>query len=123
MMERVNHCPFLNRADSRCSNHFSLDRLGHAFDHCFGSYKTCPTYLELLVERRVRRSGDTILRSRGDAIETDRSDLEHAAAHAHARPHSPFIQLRIASSSHASPAVSSPVPARQGAHRYHQSVA
>jgi hypothetical protein len=54
MSERVPHCPFLNRADSRCANHFSLDRLGSAFDHCFGEYKACPTYVEMLDERRHR---------------------------------------------------------------------
>jgi hypothetical protein len=54
MSDRVNHCPFLNRADSRCSNHFSLDRLESAFDHCFGQYKSCPTYGEMLAERRER---------------------------------------------------------------------
>ena len=63
MSDRVVHCPFLNRADTRCSRHFSLDDLEHAFDHCFDRYKTCPTYLELLVERRVRRAGDSILRT------------------------------------------------------------
>ena len=49
------HCPFLNRSDRRCSSFLSLDRITHAFDHCFGDYKSCPVYLELLVERRVRR--------------------------------------------------------------------
>jgi hypothetical protein len=56
MSDRVNHCPFLNRADTRCSNHFSLDKLESAFDHCFGQYKSCPTYHEMLDERRGRRS-------------------------------------------------------------------
>ncbi len=54
MSDRVPHCPFLNRADSRCSNHFSLDKLGSAFDHCFGEYKACSTYGEILDERRHR---------------------------------------------------------------------
>lgn len=27
----------------------------HAFQYCFQTYKACPTYLELLVERRVRQ--------------------------------------------------------------------
>ena len=49
------HCPFLNRSDRRCSSFLSLDRITHAFDHCFGEYKACPVYLELLAERRVRR--------------------------------------------------------------------
>ena len=52
---RGEHCPFLNRSDRRCSNCLSLDRLDHAFDYCFGEYKACPVYLEMLAERRVRR--------------------------------------------------------------------
>lgn len=55
MSDRVVHCPFLNRADPRCAGHFSLDRLGVAFDHCFGTYKTCTHYRQLLLERRTRR--------------------------------------------------------------------
>ena len=49
------HCPFLNRADDRCSANFSLDHLQHAFHHCFGTYQACPVYYELLAERRERR--------------------------------------------------------------------
>ena len=49
------HCPFLNREDRRCSEHFQVTDLQHAFTYCFGSYKACPSYLEMLVERRVRR--------------------------------------------------------------------
>lgn len=56
MTEQSQHCPFLNRSDSRCSRHFSLDSLGHAFDYCFDHYDGCSVYLELLAERRVRRS-------------------------------------------------------------------
>lgn len=50
------HCPFLNRADARCSEAFNLDRLDHAFKYCFGRYTSCPIYVELLIERRVRHS-------------------------------------------------------------------
>ena len=87
MSERVVHCPFLNRADARCANHFSLDRLGHAFEHCFGDYKSCKTYLELLVERRVRQSGETVLR---DPLKPAEPDPQKAAHEARA-----FVQLRI----------------------------
>ncbi|HTL28795.1 MAG TPA: hypothetical protein VL282_06240 [Tepidisphaeraceae bacterium] len=59
--EPAAHCPFLNRADSRCSENFNLDRLGHAFRYCFDKYKACPNYLELLVERRVRRATGAVL--------------------------------------------------------------
>jgi hypothetical protein len=33
----------------------------HAFRHCFNSYKACPTYLELLVERRIRRLSESVV--------------------------------------------------------------
>ena len=49
------YCPFLNRADSRCAEHFQLDKLAHAYRFCFGQYKSCQLYFELLVERRVRQ--------------------------------------------------------------------
>lgn len=50
------HCPFLNRADRRCSTFFSIEQLQHAFEHCFHAYKACSVYQELLVERQARRS-------------------------------------------------------------------
>ena len=56
MSDRVEHCPFLNRSDARCAENFNIDHLGHAFRFCFGRYKACTTYVELLVERRIRRS-------------------------------------------------------------------
>ncbi|MCC6423118.1 MAG: hypothetical protein IT447_06520 [Phycisphaerales bacterium] len=53
------HCPFLNRSDERCGDHFRLDHLHHAYKYCFDRYAACPVYLELLVERRVRRNTST----------------------------------------------------------------
>lgn len=60
MAER--HCPFLNRKDERCAEHFSVGRMQHAFDHCFAQYAECPTYRELLDERNIRRdaSGELV---------------------------------------------------------------
>jgi hypothetical protein len=55
MSQHESHCPFLNREDSRCANHFSLEKLDRAFDHCFGQYQVCPTYQEMLGERRERQ--------------------------------------------------------------------
>jgi len=55
MTQSCQHCPFLNRADARCARHFTLDDLEHAYKYCFDKYRACPTYIELLVERRVRR--------------------------------------------------------------------
>jgi hypothetical protein len=57
MADDVEHCPFLNRSDARCSENFNIDHLRHAFRFCFGRYKACTTYVELLVERRIRRNG------------------------------------------------------------------
>ena len=56
MSDREHHCPFLNRADHRCSAFFSIERLQHAFEHCFDAYRSCAVYHELLVERQARRS-------------------------------------------------------------------
>ena len=56
MASNAMHCPFLNRADARCSESFSLDNLDRALNLCFGKYTACPVYLELLVERRMKRS-------------------------------------------------------------------
>ena len=67
MADRVVHCPFLNRADARCANHFSVDRLEYAFDYCFGKYKNCETYLEMMVERRIRQACDGEIPSDPDA--------------------------------------------------------
>ena len=53
--EHEHHCPFLNRPDDRCAEHFHLDDLGHAFAYCFDHYAACPVYVERLVERRVRQ--------------------------------------------------------------------
>ena len=55
MSDREPHCPFLNRADHRCSSFFSIERLQHAFEHCFHAYKACGVYQELLDERQARR--------------------------------------------------------------------
>jgi hypothetical protein len=54
--DQAQHCPFLNRADARCSDAFSLEKLDHAFKYCFGRYTYCSVYMELLIERRMRRS-------------------------------------------------------------------
>jgi hypothetical protein len=56
MSSNAKHCPFLNRADARCGDAFSIDNLDHAFKYCFGRYIACPVYAELLIERKVRRS-------------------------------------------------------------------
>ena len=106
MSDRVLHCPFLNRTDSRCSNHFSLDRLGHAFQYCFGQYKACPTYLELLVERRVRHASDMILQS-ANASSSQESPEPRDGNY-------PYVQLRLPTNA---------ATGRQESDRYQKSVA
>jgi len=78
--DRGQHCPFLNRTDSRCGSHFTLERLEHAFAYCFDRYNACPTYLELLVERRVRR-GEAKEAAQNGASH-DRQSLVHLTIHA-----------------------------------------
>ena len=69
------HCPFLNRADCRCGEHLNIEDLGFAFRHCFDRYKACAVYVDLLVERQLRR---------GEAAE----DLEHVGDR-------PLVQVSI----------------------------
>ena len=102
MSERVHHCPFLNQSNERCSSHFSLDRLGDAFDHCLNQYAMCPVYRDLLLEVRNRRAETYCLESgfpgqrvadRDGAPEYSRVPLKPSPA----RPHgSPIIQLTLA---------------------------
>ena len=62
MSDHGQHCPFLNRSDDRCSTNFSLERLDNTYDYCFGQYATCPMYLEMLLERRIRRMQSGVVR-------------------------------------------------------------
>src|SRR4051812_41137503 len=72
------HCPFLNRADARCSDAFSIEKLDHAFEHCFGRYTSCTVYMELLIERRIRRAEASAAAGAGAAGNENHSDgLEH----------------------------------------------
>jgi hypothetical protein len=55
MPDTGNHCPFLNRADGRCAEKMNLSSLDYAYRFCFDAYRKCPVYMELLVDRRLRR--------------------------------------------------------------------
>ena len=79
MPDRAKHCPFLNRSDARCSDHFNIDHLQHALGFCFGRYKACTTYVELLIERRILRNDAA---GRLSSVSTDN--------HAH-----PFVKLTV----------------------------
>jgi hypothetical protein len=51
------HCPLLNRPeDDRCSQHFHLDDLQHAFTHCFDRFRACPVYKERRAELKAMRA-------------------------------------------------------------------
>jgi hypothetical protein len=105
------HCPFLNRSDRRCSAFLSLDRIAHAFDYCFGGYKSCPMYLELLAERRVRRICG-MLAAPADSV-TNNAVLPHAATASR-----PLVQITVCGPS------TSPAAGRSaGSHRFAQSAA
>ena len=52
------YCPFLNRNEARCAEHFSVNRLQHAFDHCFNEYSNCPSYQAMLNERNDRAGAE-----------------------------------------------------------------
>jgi hypothetical protein len=73
MPDQGQHCPFLNRADARCASHLCLDDLQYAFRYCFDRYKTCSTYLELLVERRVRQSTERAVNDVGASSQIESS--------------------------------------------------
>src|SRR5947209_14563939 len=58
MAGQPHQCPFINRPGERCSEHFHLDDLNHAFEFCFNRFKRCPVYVERLVEWRLsKRAG------------------------------------------------------------------
>jgi hypothetical protein len=50
----ADYCPFINRADKRCSAHFSIDALEQAFAHCFGDYLSCAHHAQLNDEQAMR---------------------------------------------------------------------
>ncbi len=48
-------CPFLEQADPRCADHFSLINIADAFSHCVGRHQACPVYQRLLTDRLAGR--------------------------------------------------------------------
>ncbi|NLW86861.1 MAG: hypothetical protein GXY38_08305 [Planctomycetes bacterium] len=44
-------CPFINKADNRCANHWTLRNIMQTFLHCADSYHACPVYRTLLQEQ------------------------------------------------------------------------
>lgn len=59
-------CPFVDKAESRCAGHWTLQNVGRAFQHCADNYEDCPVYLNLIHERSGHESHaeqDTALRA------------------------------------------------------------
>ena len=104
-MSDSRHCPFLNRADERCASHFSIDGLGHAYRYCFDRYKACPVYIQLLIERRVKRA---------DAAAAEKS-REHTSTEAPlAVASAPIVQVTISPGPRINPAGAPGLPASPG---------
>lgn len=84
MAEQGKHCPFLEQDDARCSTHFRLDHIRHAFKYCFGRHSACPLYLQLRVEARVAKLGCAtaeadLERNRNTNPPTTRAAISHAS--------------------------------------------
>ena len=94
MSDRENHCPFLNRADHRCSDFFSIEQLQHAFEHCFHAYKACSVYQELLVERQARRGYAAAGRFVW-ATACGGTPAERNGSNTTANPTTRFVQVRL----------------------------
>jgi hypothetical protein len=99
----------LNRADRRCSGFCSIEGLQYAFEHCFGSYKACGVYHELLAERQARR-GQPVAGSPGGGSDSMRflwttactspeaaGHVKPAAARPSRAPSAQFVQVRLPS--------------------------
>ena len=37
-------CPYIDKADTRCSDHLTFRNVGHAFEYCAGKYCSCPVF-------------------------------------------------------------------------------
>ena len=101
MSDREHHCPFLNRADHRCSSFFSIERLQHAFEYCFDAYRSCGVYQELLAERQTRRSRAAA----GGAQPDGAGRFLWTTACTPPKPHvkTRFVQVRVPSLTHVDP--------------------
>lgn len=48
-------CPHIDSADSRCSEHLSLNHIQDAFELCACNFEHCPVYERRKHERRTAR--------------------------------------------------------------------
>ena len=50
-------CPYVNRADHRCSTRFSLGKIDQTFSMCFGAFQGCPQYHRIHAEEHTPDDG------------------------------------------------------------------
>ena len=51
-------CPFLEQADARCAEHWSLKNIARAFLCCAGCFADCPVYQQLSAASVVHEQHD-----------------------------------------------------------------
>lgn len=44
-------CPFIDKAEARCSDHLTLRNVSRAFAHCANRYTACPVYQKLFADK------------------------------------------------------------------------
>ena len=125
--ERSQHCPFLNRTDFRCGKHFHLEHLDHAFEFCFDRYTACSTYLERLVERRLRQddqshAAESALSESApqDSAPTKSDTFEARAAQYRAVRSSATTSAKRSSRSPSAPPFASDASAKESIRRSHR---
>ena len=47
LVRRTTVCPYVNKSDTRCANHWTLRNLCQAFTHCADQFAVCPVYRAL----------------------------------------------------------------------------
>ena len=55
-------CPFIDRADARCTERLNFRNLAHAFRRCADRYAGCPTYQRFIAEGRHRDKAENTSR-------------------------------------------------------------
>ena len=121
MSDREHHCPFLNRADHRCAAFFSIERLQHAFEHCFHAYQSCEVYRELLVERQARRSEAAAVAGGGRPNAPGQYLWTTACPSRQPHPHhvqTRFVQVRLPSIATVNACAAAAAAGGNGADRY-----
>ena len=51
-------CPFLEKADARCADHWSLKNIVSAFSCCAGNFTDCPVHQQLSAASPIHEQHD-----------------------------------------------------------------